>query len=118
MNLKVVSGKESRQFKRIPTDRPIKLINKNESFNLKMINLSQGGAGVLSGVQFETGEELQVEIKIPFMYQLTRLKMDATVRYSTPIRGQFLIGIRFEDPSKHQQLVLEKFINHRFQFKL
>ena len=118
MNLKASSGRENRQFKRITTDRPIKLINKNESFNLKMINLSQEGAGLLSAICFEENEPVELEMKLPFMDEMTQLKLKSKVVHTTPVRGQFLLGLHFETMSKHQQFVLEKFINHKYHSKL
>lgn len=118
MNQKPISGRENRKFKRIPTDRPIKIVHNDQQYNLKMLNLSEGGVGVLSPIKFENNEELIIYLTLPFMNQLTEMKIKATLMYSSPIREKFRLGFRFENLTRHQKMVLQKFVNHEFYFRL
>lgn len=112
------TGIEQRKYKRITTDRPIKLTNKNESFNLKMINISQGGAGILSAIFFEDDDIISVDLSLPFIGEVTSLSLNGKVVHSTPVRGQYLVGIKFDQLSSHQKRVIEHFVNHASGAKL
>lgn len=112
------SSIELRHNKRITTHRPIILNHQNLSMGVTMINLSLSGLGATSSIKINPNDPVEVRFSLPFNDEVIELKIDSQLVHSTPVRGQFLIGLAFEPLSSHQQRIISNFINSQQKSRL
>lgn len=76
-----------------------------------MINLSLTGLGATSPIKINPDDPVEVTFSLPFNDEFIELKFDSRLVHSTPVRGQFLIGLAFDTLTSHQQRIISNFIN-------
>lgn len=117
-NHKPHSSSEYRNNKRITTHRPIILDHQNLSLGLTMINLSLTGLGATGPIKLNPDDIIELRFNLPFNDEFIDLKIKARLVHSTPVRGQFLIGVAFEALSLHQQRIISNYIDNQAKSKL
>lgn len=83
-----------------------------------MINLSLSGLGATSSIKINPSDPVEVRFNLPFNDEFIELELKAQLIHSTPVRGQFLIGLAFEKLSSHQQRIISNFINSHEKSRL
>ncbi len=76
-----------------------------------MINLSLTGLGATSAIKINPDAPVEVKFSLPFNDEFIELKLNSWLVHSTPVRGQFLIGLAFDKLNSHQQRIISNFIN-------
>ncbi|MBE0493428.1 MAG: PilZ domain-containing protein [Thiomicrospira sp.] len=117
-NHKPHSNSEYRHNKRITTHRPIILNHQNLSLGLTMINLSLTGLGATGPIKLNANDLVELRLSLPFYDEFIELKLNARLVHSTPVRGQFLIGVDFDAISSHQQRIISNFIDSHAKSQL
>lgn len=76
-----------------------------------MINLSLSGLGATGPLKINPNDPVKVSLNLPYNDEYIELNIESRLVHSTPVRGQFLIGLAFEKLSSHQQRIISNFIN-------
>lgn len=102
---------DKRQVERIATERPVKLYISDEIVQGKMIDLSILGAGVLSNKTCRKEDIIELEFQLPSMGAKS-LKMGAKVVHLASVRGNCLMGLRFDPEKNSDQVAISEFIRY------
>ena len=82
-----------------------------DSFKVKgrVLDLSVGGAALFTKQTFESGQNLQLTIKLR---DRSEIRTNAGVRWVKPWpdKGGFIAGVQFVSPSSHDQQRIHKFL--------
>lgn len=102
---------EKRQAERIATERPVKIFISDETVVAKMIDISIMGAGILSPQDCMEDNLIEVEFNLPSM-GAKALRMEARVVHIAQVRGECLMGLRFDPEVKSNQIAIGEYIRY------
>lgn len=114
--LETLNTVEKRQFKRIPSNRPIVLLIKDKHIYGNMTDLSRNGVGFMSDLDAPIDEKVEVHFDLPqgnnldaqsFQFKAKIVHcIDCHDGYCT--HNGFHIGVRLELPDKRYGEILEQ----------
>lgn len=111
------TSSEQRCHDRQSLNRSIYLSSDNQDkIELKMVDISTCGIGLLSPKQITTEENVSLEFSLPVYDQNTIVKIAGKIVRATPVNRQYLLGVEFQNPTPHDILVIKEFFNFHRRF--
>ena len=114
--IKKLNQKEQRCEERISINRKALLDTELEEYQVKMIDISSSGMGIISPKNLQDNALLKIIFDLPGYEQNSKIKTQAQVIHSTQVNQSFLIGLSFVHLNQHSQLVIKEFSNFHNRF--
>lgn len=99
---------DNRSAQRIPTERPVTLSINEKKLDGKMIDLSVEGTRILVKSECEDSGSIELEFNL-YSFSDT-VTMSGEIIHKNKVRGEYLIGISFNDGIQIHRGEIKKFI--------
>jgi len=101
---------------RVTLTRVAKLKNSQGEYDVKIVDISTCGIGVLSNQKI-MDENLSIHFSLPGYEQDNSISLPVQVKHLTDMKDKHLIGLAFTQASQHDLLVIKEFFNFHNRFR-
>ena len=92
------------------------MIEKGERYNLKMVDISTCGLGLLSSKPLNTEHPVEIQFTLPTYNNTANIQITGKIVHNTRVNQQYLLGIEFQNLTAHDLLVLKEFFIYHQRF--
>ncbi|WP_040726209.1 PilZ domain-containing protein [Thiomicrorhabdus sp. Kp2] len=113
----LIKPTEKRCRDRLSLNRKVILTSgENTLYNLKMVDLSTCGLGLLSPKPINEDNLVSLQFSLPAYDQNSNINILGKIMHTTQVNRQYLLGIEFQRLTAHDILVMKEFFIYHNRF--